>query len=294
MKAAIHYRRKLRRTTFTYQSEAYQVTQRSVMKHKAAKGIPATHIAVGATLLLLVQTASAAPATYSLNADWSNTLNPHGPWSYNYNGSPISTFMTFWWGQTGWGDNWLGDGAIFLGPSPAGRTDPWGGVVPPAHDWQPSDVILSAVSIPYGGGSKFLNVTWTSPANGTIDITGRAWDAQVFADRDMRWSLTVGGQILAERSSVRGLYRTDSGAQFASNLLGNQTLTGIPVAEGEVVEFLLATQTYYGHFLGLEETIAFTRVPEPGPGVLLAMGLLAYGWSRNRRLPQPRLQTCRS
>jgi hypothetical protein len=259
------------------------------MKNKSATRFVTTNIALVSTLLLFVEAARAVPSMYSLTGDWSNTLNPHGAWSYNYNNSPISMFQTFWWGQAGWCGNasdwgrWLGDGAILQGSSPAGMTDPWGNVVPPAHDWQPGDVILHALSVAYGGDSTFLNVTWTSPADGTIDISGRAWDAQIYSDRDMRWSLSVGGETFAERSSVRGLYRTDSSAQFASNLLGDHTLAGIPVARGDVVEFLLATQTYYGQFIGLEESIAFTPVPEPGPVALLAMGLLTCGWFRNRR-----------
>jgi hypothetical protein len=259
------------------------------MKNKSTKRFITTNIAVASALLLLAGVARAVPSMYSLTGDWSNTLNPHGAWSYNYNNSPISVFQTFWWGQAGWCGNWsdwgrwLGDGAILQGSSPAGMTDPWGNVVPPAHDWQPGDVILHALSIAYGGDSTFLNVTWTSPADGTIDISGRAWDAQIYSDRDMRWSLGVGGETFAERSSVRGLYRSDSSAQFASNLVGNHTLAGIPVARGEIVEFRLATQTYYGQFVGLEEGIAFTPVPEPGPGVLLAAGILTYGWFRNRR-----------
>jgi hypothetical protein len=255
------------------------------MKAKSTKRFATMNAAVVATLLLFAQTARAVPSVYSLNGDWSDTLNPHGAWACNYNSAPISVFQTFWWGQAGWGYNWLGDGGILRGSSSAGMTDPFGAIVPPAHDWQPGDVVLHGLSIPYGGATTFLNVTWTSPADGTIDLIGRAWDAQIYADRDMRWSLTVGGETLAERSSVRGLYRTDSGAQFASNLLGGHTLTGIPVTQGEVVEFLLAAQTYYGHFLGLEETIAFTAVPEPGPAVLLAMGLLTYGWFRCRPGP---------
>src|SRR5215831_9887444 len=43
---------------------------------------------------LLVFSASALRAdVFSLVNDWSNAQNPHGPWSYNYNNAPISTFQ---------------------------------------------------------------------------------------------------------------------------------------------------------------------------------------------------------
>jgi hypothetical protein len=240
-------------------------------------------LALLTTLLTWASAVCGATTVYSLNGDWSDVQNPSVPWSYNYNNSPIGTHQTFFWGQAGWGDISFADGAILRGSSPAGATDPWGGIVPPSHDWQPQDVMLHALSIPYGGGSTFLNVKWTSPADGFIDISGRAWDGQIFDDRDVRWALSVGGETFAQRSSVRGLFRNDSGAQFQSNLAGAHTLTGIPISQGEVVEFLVAAQTYYGHFVGLDETITFSTVPEPGTAALLGVGLLATRWMRRRK-----------
>ena len=225
--------------------------------------------------LLFAATAQAAPPVFSLSGDWSNSRNPNGAWSFNLNSSPISTFQTFWWGQAGWGYSWIADGVILRSDSSsAGMTDPWGDVIPPMHDWQPGDINLTALSIPYGGDTTFLNVTWTSPATGTIDILGRAWDSQIYADRDMRWALSVGGEIYAQRASVRGLYRTNSEAQFASNLVGGHTLTGISVTQGEVIEFRLATQTYYGQYLGLDITI----VPAPPfiPNPLLSIAPMSF------------------
>jgi hypothetical protein len=211
---------------------------------------------------------SAVQFVYTLGGDWSDTQNPHGAWSYNYNNSPIAVHQTFWWGQAGWGTSSIGDGSILRGNPADGMTDPWGNTVPPAHDWQPGDVMMHALSIPYGGASTFLNVQWTSPMDGTIDILGRAWDGQIFSDRDVAWALIVGGEIVAQRSSTIGLYRTDAGAQFASNVTGGNSLQDIPVAQGDVVEFRVISQTYYGHFVGIEETITLTPVPEPGSASL--------------------------
>src|SRR5215831_3154719 len=122
-----------------------------------------------ASALFLLHTASnvsAAKVTYDLNADWSDTQNPNGAWSYDLNDTPISVFQTFWWGQAGWGYIWIGDGCIIKGSYPEGQTDPWGNLIGPAHDWQPGDVMTAALSIPYGGDSTFLNVKWTSPGDG--------------------------------------------------------------------------------------------------------------------------------
>jgi len=260
------------------------------MKTKLANVLSSVHLETTFALLLLLIASPtfATPLIFNLNSDWSDTQNPAGAWSYNYNDTPISVYQTFWWGQAGWGNNWLGDGAILRGSSPAGMLDPFGNIVPPAHDWQPGDVMLHALSIPYGGDSTFLNVRWTSPADGTIDITGRAWDGQIFSDRDVRWSLSVGGEVFAERSSVIGLYRTDLGAQFDSNLDGPHTLSGIHVTQGEVVEFQVATQTYYGHFVGLDETISLTAVPEPGSATLMGFAMLLICSASRFRTTKPR------
>jgi hypothetical protein len=198
-----------------------------------------------------------APQTYSLNADWSNTNNPNGVWSYNYNASPITTFQTFWWGQAGWGYLQLGDGCVIKGSYPTGMNDPWGNPLEPAHDWLPGDVVLSALSIPYGGDTTFVNITWTSPADGKIDIIGRTWDAEIFPDRDMSWSLIVGGETFAQRSSLFGIYRKDKQAKFSANRIAKHSLTNIHVTQGEVVEFRVVATTYYGHFVGVEEQIRF-------------------------------------
>jgi len=200
----------------------------------------------------------AGPHIYNLTTDWSNTSNPNGVWSYNQNTAPISQFQTLWWGMGGWGYSWIGEGCILKAAAyPTGITDPWGEVLAPPHDWQAGDVVMHALSPPYGGDSTFVNITWTSPGNGTINISGRAWDAQIFSDRDVSWSLIVGGQTVAQRSSVRGIFRKDKAARFSANQLGEHALDGIPVSRGEVVEFRIVATTYYGHFVGIQEQILF-------------------------------------
>jgi hypothetical protein len=203
---------------------------------------------------------SRGPQLYDITTDWSNTANPNGAWSYNQNAAPISQFQTFWWGQPGWGYSWIGEGCILkAGAYPVGMIDPWGNALTPAHDWKAGDVVMHAVSLPYGGDTTFANITWTSPADGTININGRAWDAQIFPDRDVSWSLIVGGNIVAQRSSTRGIFRKDKAARFSANQLTGHSLNKIPVSAGEVVEFRVAAATYYGHFVGIQEQITFNR-----------------------------------
>jgi hypothetical protein len=123
---------------------------------------------------------------------------------------------------------------------------------------------MHATSVSYGGPSAYLDINWTAPGDGIISITGSAWDDGFYADRDANWWLSVGGTTIASHGSVYGLVRTDSAAQFSNNLLPGDSLTGITVTAGEVVEFAVATDTYVGHFVGVQEDITLnTSVPDP-------------------------------
>jgi hypothetical protein len=73
----------------------------------------------------------------------------------------------------------------------------------------------------------------------------------------MSWSLIVGGQTVAQRSSIRGIFRKDKEARFSKNQTGKHSLSSIPVSQGEVVEFRVVASTYYGHFVGVQEQILF-------------------------------------
>jgi hypothetical protein len=232
-----------------------------------------------ASTWLLLQSAGPVPAAqiYNLTDDFSNTRNPNGAWSYNYNDSPISVFQTMFWGEAGWGIYNFGEACIIKGSAPSGPS-PFGGDVPPPHDWVPGDVMMHAISLPYGGDTTFLNVRWTSPGDGLIDITGRAWDGEIASDRDVAWALIVGGQTFAQRSAVRGIFRTDTDAAFDSNLVGGNSLSSIPVTAGEIVEFRVMTDTYYGNFVGVQENITF--VPEVKSVPLLVAGMAGVGLFR--------------
>jgi len=193
---------------------------------------------------------------YNLTTDFSTTANPNGVWAYELNGIPITATVNN--AQlAGWGYSSSFDSSITQDYSQNAEN----GVNTDLHI---GDVLMHAPSVPYGGSGQYgvtgayLDIAWTSPANGVISVNGMAWDAVFASGRDANWWLSVDGTTIASRSSVYGLERTDSAAQFANNLLPGSSLSGIDVTAGEVVELAVAADTYYGHFVGVQEIITLS------------------------------------
>lgn len=189
-----------------------------------------------------------ATIIYDLTAEFSQIANPNGPWTYEMDGAPITATL-----PGGWGYYASYDASITQAGSSFGL------------DAKPGDILMHA---PSAGHGTTLEIVWTSPGTGTIDISGAAWGADFFQDRDATWWLSVDGVTIASRGSVYGLLRTDLAADFASNLLSGGSLTDLNVETGDVVKFSVAATTYYGHFVGIEEKIAFSpsipSVPDAG------------------------------
>jgi len=205
-----------------------------------------------------------ATTIYELASEFSLSLNPNGVWSYEQNSVPVNAPLFNGYGA-GWGYGAISDAYILQVLTPLGGS----------HDWEIGDIVLHAPSVPYGGPAVYLDIKWTSPGDGLISVQGAAWGAYFYPNRDATWSLSLNGTMLASRAGAVGLYRSDSAAQFDSNLAAGQSLTDIPVKKGDSLEFSVATVTYFGHFVGVRETISFTAaVPDASPsGMLLAMGL---------------------
>jgi hypothetical protein len=152
---------------------------------------------------------TARAGNYSLAGDWSDTANPNGTWSLNSGSMVMTEYNSYPGGNNTWNFN--------------GSTNPsWNKVTTAedGHAWldrQAGDVIAQAAWY----SSDRTNVTWTSPASGTITITGRSWDALgdlYEGARDGDWALELNGVAIAERSSIYGLTRNAEGATFAENL----------------------------------------------------------------------------
>lgn len=240
-------------------------------KHYGDKPMKPKFIVVSLIFVASYLTSSVGYAItiYDLKNDFSLASNPNGQWSYVWNSSPITrsdSYQTVW---REWGYIPSHDGSIMQWPNGLGGQ----------HDFQPNDIGIHTLSMPYGGSNTYVGITWTSPSDGYISLDGRAWDAGFSPGRNANWTLAIDGTLFAQHTGVYGLYRNDLGAQFENNLLSGKTLSSISVLAGEKITFLTQTTTTYGHLMGIDMSVTFSSsplngVPEPSSFTLFALGII--------------------
>jgi uncharacterized repeat protein (TIGR01451 family) len=190
--------------------------------------------------------------TYDLAADWSNTSNPNGVWSYNEGLNPLP-LTPFWYGQNqpGWAYCCNYPGGFGHVPVWLKLQSTWG------VDLQTGDVAVH--SSDSGRGENFgpANVTWTSPAAGVITISGSAWISRS-TDRSNRWTLYLNGASLSSGQMLAGgPYNRSNQFDFSAGSGGAAAITNIPVSAGDVVKLEIVKLSTYGDFVGVNLRIIF-------------------------------------
>ena len=232
---------------------------------------------IAASFLLVL--AGPAGAVSDLTADWSDSTNPNGVWSYNEGANALLHV-----------DNWV-EGA-FSSPQPAWARSGTGNMVLPA--WRqdngtatfPADILLGDIvahttDSVNGVGAGHANVTWTSPFDGVVDILGAVWLARD-EDRSVDWTLSLNDVVLTGGSLFSGdPFSRDTPFDFDLGSGGAAVLDGIAVSMGDVLELELATTSAGGEVVGVDLLVT----PEPSTLLLLVtgLGLLAL---RARRYPR--------
>jgi choice-of-anchor C domain-containing protein len=200
--------------------------------------------------------------TYDLAAGWSDVVNPNGVWSYN--GAPgraITNRVTDWAAS----DNVFGSAQ----PAWAAAAFPAAGHVPMwfkrASDSSTLDVPVGRVGM-HGSETSNAGVSWISPIDGAVDISGAVWQAAKTGDhagRSMNWNLLKNGVTLTGgRVSGNDSFTSVSPFLFRNGSGGASALTNVMVSRGDVITIELFKASFYASFVGVDLTIT-ARSPAP-------------------------------
>jgi probable HAF family extracellular repeat protein len=233
--------------------------------------IPTT--VMGVTLTMVLAMALCCPraeaAVFDLNANWSDTTNPNGPWSYNEGNNVLSNHVNAWeqslsYQQPAWADSETGTDRLPAWFKATG--------VEPGMDWQIGDIVVHTHDYANGVGNGTANLTWRSPLDGTADVSGFVWIARDIG-RAETWDLYLNEILLTSGEIFSGdPYDRANPFYFSDGSNGPTAITNLVVRSGDVLKLEFVSEyTNAGDFVGVNLTV--TAVPEPATLGLLAAGL---------------------
>ena len=128
---------------------------------------------------------------FDLQAGWSDTSNPSGPWAFRA-GETVLPHV----------DDWFLDSYGYPQPGWAfGSTIPFwfrsAGVPNPGEDWQPGDIVAHTGDRFNGTGHGEANVTWASSFTGSVSISGAVWERETLPTSEAACAPTDGISIWA-------------------------------------------------------------------------------------------------
>jgi hypothetical protein len=244
---------------------------------------------VGAVVMLFATvplTPVRADTIFDLAVDWSDVANPNGVWSYNHGSNPITTHQSVYAPH----DFQVPQPAWAAAPGGIGHTPSWYKSVGLVSIDPTYDIPVGRVGGHASDGASFnldpANITWTSPLNGVVTVSGGAWMGKN-QGRSADWFLYHNAALLTGGSLFTGdPYDSASPFDFAIGSGGAAVLT-FPVAVGDTIRFEIVKTHLFGELIGVDfrVTAADATVPEPATLALLGCGgavLSLAGW-RGRR-----------
>lgn len=219
-------------------------------------------VLTAACLPLIASSALAETTVHDAAADWSNTQNPNGVWTYTgNNGAILSTNQP----------DWDPAGAFFSGQRA------WSNAILPEPDHVPMwfrSEDASALDAPGLGmhGSEgaidaWVGIVWRSPVDGTATLRGGVWQALKTTigayggnhrNRNSDWRLRHNHFILASGNVSGTDSHTSASPQTFAAQAAVPSLENVPVAAGDEIVLEFISPTSYASFIGIELVITTT------------------------------------
>jgi hypothetical protein len=122
-------------------------------------------------------------------------------------------------------------------------------------DWHLGDIITHSTDNFNGIGSGPSNVIWTSPLNGTIDVSGGVWMGRDIG-RGNHWEISKNGIVLTGGDISSGdPYQRSNPFTFSAGSGGPAVLNQIQVLMGDVLRLQITRTTAPGDYAGVNLSI---------------------------------------
>ena len=227
---------------------------------------PIRAFAAAACLALALAAPAQAVISFDLTADWSDTANPNGAWSYR-EGTNLLPHVGAWQGLAGDFSSAQPAWARFdVGTSNLPCMFKSSAIVGIVHDWIDGDVACHSTDNFNGIGSGTANITWTSPAAGVVTLTGAIWMGRDIG-RGNHWSLSLDGAPLTSGDVASGdPWSRTSPMDFSVGSGGASALVAIPVNAGSVIKLDLAKTASPGDYSVIRMHADLVPTADVAPG----------------------------
>ena len=193
--------------------------------------------------------------TYDLVTDWSDAANPNGTWTYREGVNALphvaaweNMLGTYTGSQPGWADSEVGTSRL---PVWYQSLDLESFV----HDFEAGDVAVHTTDDTNGVGNGNANVVWTSPIEGTVDVSGTVWMGREIG-RSNDWFVYKNATLLSQGSIASGdAFSRANPFELTDGSTGPDPFTDVPVAVGDVIRLEFAKTSTFGDLVGVNLSI---------------------------------------
>lgn len=194
---------------------------------------------------------------FDLVADWSETANPNGAWTYMEGSSPLP-HVDWWQRQLG---GWTSAQPGWARSEDANTRLPFwfksNGTEVFSPDFVAGDVVVHSTDDFNGAGAGVAAVEWRTPVAGRIAISGGVWMGRDIGRANVIRLYTRGSLLRSGFISSGDAYSRDNPLLFA-DADGPGSLTDQLIGCNQTVRLEIERASVPGDFVGIDLNIAFT------------------------------------